>query len=244
MILSRVSKETSMIQNENNQFIVRILNRNDLEAYNDLSLQAFKNARGFTAATGSISWAPSDEVFYQFGIFYKAKLISFMRLEWITSVKEFKGRLKYEPKQDEVPAGYLNVAATALPWQGKGLNSLLRYYCIHTALSWRVRYLYGSMVPGSPRTSAMQRMGYKFFSATEHWQKGFQSQLMPMIAQLDLLNHGREALKIIADETKDIMSVTKVQINFAELNIRDAEQVSAILLNYKSFFGSYEPTRE
>ena len=218
---------------------VQILRRRDRIRYNQLAQLAYGRAKGFTAETRAISWGPLDEVFYQLAVFEGEELLSYMRLEWINEAKDFTGRLKYSPSAEEVPCAYLNIAATQPHWQGKGLNGLLRFYSLKIIENWRMNYLFGSMVPGSPRIQVMKRMGYEFWQSSQPWTSGFQSAELPLIARLDMRKHLAGALEILEKENKILISEARLTFDPKAIKVRSQTQTSHIFNDYKKFFGNF-----
>ncbi len=222
---------------------LKILRRKDRLEYNRLALIAYAKAKGFTAEEKAILWGPLDESFYQLGLFDGNRLVSNMRLEWLRDAREFKGRLKYEPREGEVPCAYLNIAATDPEWQGKGLNSIIRYFCLKAVGNWPVNFIFGSMVPGSPRIQAMKRMGYEFWESTQPWATGFKSEEMPLIARLDLRHQKSQALKVLESESQVLLKDIRLDFPPESLRMRTPKQQTAIFNDYQKFFGDLDSRR-
>jgi hypothetical protein len=214
---------------------VRQLTRADSDAYNKLAEKSFAKAKNFDFETKAIQWGVADEIFYQFGFFCDGQLISYMRLEWMVKLEDFSGRLKYQPAEDELPSTYLNIAGTDPEYTGRGLNSILRHLAFRVSMNWGVKYIYGSMMPNSPRVNLLSKLGYEFWQSNEKWNSAFRSEDYPLIARLNLREKGWQALKLIKEENPGTFAMTEFNVDMNSIQIRTPMQIHHIISQYHKF---------
>ena len=167
---------------------IRLLNKNDADAYSELVLKSFGSAKGFMVNRNSLTWTQTDDYYPTLGVFNNNRLVSMMRLEWILTEKElvFKSQENVSFNPFTYPIGYLAKAATEPGFDGTGLNTLLRYHCFKIFECWKVHWIVGFMVHGSPRVFTMQEMGYSFYTKKNKWNGAFVSNPNVHFAYLNL----------------------------------------------------------
>lgn len=165
---------------------IRVLNSADRESYEKLLQSAFEQPKNFTVEFSGKRWTISDDYYPVLGLFVNSELIAMMRIEWIESDREFEFKFKDQLKKRNYtwPMGYLAKAATMKGCEGKGFNSVLRYYCLKILRSWEVSGVLGVMVEGSPRIQIMKKMGYQFSPLEKAWTDTFKSEAPVLLAEL------------------------------------------------------------
>ncbi len=74
------------------------------------------------------------------------------------------------PEDTDFPAMVFSNAATHWDYRGIGLNQLMRYYFLKTALDNQIQSLLSPMYEGAPRIRFMQDLGYAFTVPRLSWQ--------------------------------------------------------------------------
>jgi hypothetical protein len=149
-------------------------------------------------------------------------LVGTMRADLISSPAD----LAYEDEgflmPDMVPALLLCRAATLSDRRARGVNSILRAYCIEAALKLSLRSLVGEVYRSAPRTRLMAELGYSFYplKATSDAVRTYQSECF--FAHLDLGNFGASALSALRTRNAELkFPVRWVGPSLAECLIRD-----------------------
>jgi len=164
----------------------------------------------------------TEEIYPVLGAFHGSTLVSTMRVEWVLSPRELQYKLTghFAQAEPEFPAMYLTKAGTLPEMKGHGLNSILRFAALQIALSWKVRYVFGTMLEGSPRVFTMQEMGYDFQRSGHSWAGNFISDRKALLACLDLKHSQKQAFDylnvILGPRLNDVdfaLDLEKLQIN-------------------------------
>jgi hypothetical protein len=201
---------------------IRRLTPADALQYRDLLSKSFGSSKGFMVQNRGSEWVYADDYYITLGVFHDGRLVSSMRTEWILTEKEFRYKMMTDvqfPFDVTFPSVYLTKAGTLPGIKAQGLNSILRYLSIKVAQSWNARYIFGSMVEGSPRIFTMQEMGYEFISAQRQWRGNFISEKPPLVAWLDLSTQGDRALSYLEDKLSGILADYVVNFDFVNCRI-------------------------
>jgi hypothetical protein len=180
------------------------------------------SAPGFAIQDISAKWLPANEQYVTLGVFHDENLVSTMRLEWVFSGPELYSRLASQeilPFSLVWPIAFLTKAGTRNEVKAAGLNSLLRYLALKIALTWKARYLVGTMVEGSPRIFTMKEMGYEFIKNSHGWNGDFISARTPLIAWLDLEMKSQQAISYLEERVCHIINEYQIQIQPHEFEI-------------------------
>lgn len=187
---------------------VRRIHAKEATAYEDLLLRSHAESQGFFIHPSSARWDSNDDRNFPLGVFESGKLISCMRLDWITQLKDLEARLdlKLPTSKLELPCGYLTKAGTDPKFRNLGYNALLRYHFLKIAKKYKVQSLFGTMVEGSPRVFSMKEMGYTFQKLSKKWDNAFVSDHLPLVAHLDLHRKADFAIDYIARQIPKLLA--------------------------------------
>jgi hypothetical protein len=168
---------------------VRVLDRLDREALENLRYEELCNAEGFTAQRSAVSWSESDDRNLLLGAFLDCgKLISTMRVEIITDANDLQRKLDFDglDKFLDVPVGLLGKAATHRLFRSLGLHTYLREMA-YDFLHHKVKHVVGTVLPDALRVKMMKDLGYRFLKNKVGWHRyGYKSEGETLIAYLDL----------------------------------------------------------
>lgn len=93
-----------------------------------------------------------------------------------------------------VPALFLSRAATVRDNRAKGVNSMMRLYCIEAALELGLKSMVGFIYQSAPRTRLMAELGYVFIPFTARSTAVFTDHSLQLFASLCLKKSGETAL--------------------------------------------------
>ncbi len=201
---------------------IRLLNKNDADIYSELVRKSFGSAKGFMVNRNSLTWTPTDDYYPTLGVFNNNKLVSMMRLEWILTEKElvYKSQEEVSFAPFTYPIGYLAKAATEPGYDGSGLNTLLRYHCFKIFKCWKVNWIVGFMVFGSPRVFTMQEMGYSFYTKKNKWNGAFVSDRNVHFAYLNVDEKMNDAMAYLEKELAPILNEYEVEFKHEEVPMK------------------------
>lgn len=143
-----------------------------------------------------------------------------MRGEWVLSLSELQFKLegKFPQAEPQFPSVFLTKAGTLPHLKKRGFNLILRYHFFKMAEFWNARYMFGTMVEGSPRVQSLIDMGYEFIKCEQKWNKMFVSTSDPMMACLDLQINSSKAYDYIS--TKVGLELSQCKMTFDYKNIK------------------------
>lgn len=171
----------------------------------------FMRSQSFTLVDESVDWSAGDDdavVLAAFDAFDRA--IASMRAHIFSSMAEAEAVLAAPFAHADLtfPAIGLSRAATLREYQSAGLNSALRFYFLHFARTWGIRYVLGAVYVGSPRVNLMREVGYELTPTSDpqsyavlHRPNSHRS------AVLDLNEHGDDALRVLAQRCQTTLSM-------------------------------------
>ncbi|RYZ79991.1 MAG: hypothetical protein EOP06_26150 [Proteobacteria bacterium] len=178
---------------------VRLLNSSHAGQYEKVLSLAFASAAGFTTRPEAARWSHVEDYYPTLGLFHDDTLVSTMRIEWVHTQREldYKLHANFQLPDMVFPAVYLTKAGTLPHLKAGGYNSILRYYALKLALHWKSKFVFGTMVEGSPRVFSMTEMGYNFKKNPAKWDGYFVSDKTPLIAWLDMPAKGASAIEYL-----------------------------------------------
>lgn len=199
---------------------IRLLTVDDVVSYNSLLEKSFSSSRLFSSTASTRAWTSTDDYYPVLGLFNEGTLVSMMRVEWISSEKEFliKADEKKMKRNMLFPLGYLAKAATDPEYEGRGYNSLLRYHAFQIFLNWKVHGVIGFMAEGSPRVNLLKKIGYNIYTKEEKWNGNFKSDKNVLVAELNSIEKvvsASEKLRTLVGE--DLINKYKVNYLLKDL---------------------------
>ncbi len=194
-------------------------NKNEFEL---LMRESHQQIYNFYVDPSFLKWNPLDEENLTLGIYFNNELVSCMRSDLILNSQDLALRLKLNSQHPAIhcPAVYLTKAGTLTRYRKFGLNTILRYICILLAQKLKVNYMYGIMVPGSPRIYSMKMMGYDFFESQDSWDDNCLSDDKPLVARLDLNKNASVARSWIESNYKKNLSTIKNIDDFLQQELK------------------------
>lgn len=178
----------------------------DIHELNRLRLNEYKKTEGFIIKDEAVIWNKSDENAHVLGVWNRGELISSMRLEIISNLKDLEYKIECEIPPElsatsplEYPVGILSKAVTSAELRSSGLNAHLRYYLLKIAQNLGIKDILGTLVKGAPRSKSLVEMGYNFYSHPTGWNSPYYKSTGSVeIVHLDLQRYGKRALQVCA----------------------------------------------
>lgn len=130
----------------------------------------------------------------------EGQLISTMRANLISCSADIgyedQGRLT----DQLVPALHLSRAATIRDSHTRGVNSMMRLFCLETALSLGLQSLTGYVYQEASRTRLMSELGYRFSALSDEASPCFSDRTQGLFASLLLAESGQMALSVLRSQ--------------------------------------------
>ena len=186
---------------------IEVLERDSSDSLTNLISATFMNSRDFDVLRTDYfrdHFGPNRHVL---GVWEKDILVSTMRADVVYDPEFFQGGKRRVALTAKYPALYLCRGATAPERQFAGLNSLLRYYCIESALQVGLKSILGHVFKSAARTSLMRSLGYEMTETGETADSNLRHKTPAMFAILDLDKRGLDALSMLRESCQDSLGV-------------------------------------
>lgn len=146
--------------------------RQDRKPIEELRIKEFRRSAQFTLLKPEkLLWNQCDDSSVVLAAWDEAHAVSTMRAVVVNNPKEAQNCVQcIVPEDTAFPAMVFNNAATHSEYRGIGLNQLLRFYFLQTALDNNIQSLLSPMYDGAPRIRFMVELGYEFTVPTHSWQ--------------------------------------------------------------------------
>lgn len=206
----------------NDRYQIRILTSADKKKVEQLLKESFANPVGFTTESVVSKWSQSDDYYPSLGLFFKDRLLAYLRVEWIGSDAEFVVKVGESkvPFKFNYPIGYVAKTATHPKFQRQRLNLILRYHAFRIFDYWKVNGVAGTMVEGSPRVNTLRKLGYYFFEKEKKWSGLFKSEKKVLLALLDGPENISKAMEKIEKDFSQCFEMVDVHFNLSQVPMR------------------------
>lgn len=136
------------------------------------------------------------------GVILEGRVVSTMTISFVNNVSETKRELMYSGRLPCIhfPAAIFQKAATKISFQGIGLNTLLRFYCILLARQENIESILGIMPLNAQRSGFLRSLGYEVVELEDR------STFVRSVPQLVVLRklHFEFALEVLQEKVANI----------------------------------------
>ncbi|MBC8440580.1 MAG: hypothetical protein H8D87_12995 [Deltaproteobacteria bacterium] len=178
---------------------IRIASEKDHDKITDLRLTEFSRSKDFKLLKPELlKWNEIDDNNNVIEVLHKGnEVIATIRVIPVFNKKQATHVLECDlPVKISFPALVFNSAVTKKSYQGKGLNQILRYYCLIAAIDHDINTVMSPIYQTAPRIKFMKKLGYQCHTLAHSWQ----TKLFPNSPrELAVLNRNQfsNAIKII-----------------------------------------------
>lgn len=186
---------------------VRVASAKDSDQISNLRLTEYQSSKDFILVNSIfLEWGGNDKNCPVISVWNEEdEVIATILLTPVKNTQSAIEIIEYNlPTEISFPALVFSKAATKKSYRKKGLNQLLRYYCIKAALDYNINSLLSPVFKQAPRIAFMKEMGYQFYTPLETSQ----TKLIPVsIRKLAVLERSKMeyAIKIIEKKIPNLI---------------------------------------
>lgn len=187
----------------------------------ELRKQEYAKASGFHLDLSTLKWKNSDDESYVMVAQKNLQIVSTMRGEIIDQISLLEKKIECPwsfPVNLDGSVLLLSRAATDSSQRLTGMNLVLRYWFLQLAMHYKIPYVVGTFVTGSPRENTLREMGYQFFTNPLGWQQSTYRSLREVkVVVLDMKNHGEQALQYCLSRVSETIKQYPFKTSFPDI---------------------------